>query len=78
MRRKRVESTTMRSMGYAAKDRILEIEFQTGTIYQYLEVPKTVYQEFQNAESKGQYFNRAIRDQYEFVRLGVVRRAARG
>lgn len=77
MRRLSVESTTVRSVGYKRKSKILEIEFQTGIVYQYLEVPEKVYEEFWEAESKGKYFNREIRDAYAFVRLEQGRRAAR-
>jgi hypothetical protein len=77
MKREPVESTTMRSVGYETSDKILEIEFQSGMVYQYLDVPRKVYEDLIGAESKGQYFNGEIRDAYECVRLGSGRRAAR-
>ena len=46
----------------------MEIEFQSGTVYQYVDVPARVYEEFWRAESKGKYFNCEIRDVYAFVR----------
>ena len=75
MRRRRVESTTVRSIGYQGKSRILEIEFQSGVVYQYVDVPARVYEEFWQAESKGKYFNSEIRDAYEFVRVQRSRAA---
>lgn len=68
----------MQSVGYEGKREVLEIEFQSGAIYQYLDVPAAVYEELWGAESKGQYFNRAIRDSYECVRVTVKRRSAAG
>ena len=65
----------MRSVGYEAKSKVVEIEFQSGTIYQYLDVPSAIYKELSDAESKGQYFNSEIRDTYEFVRLDGRHRA---
>jgi predicted nucleic acid-binding protein len=62
-----VESTTVRSVGYQRRSRILEIEFQSGAVYQYVDVPARVYEEFWKAESKGKYFNCEIRDAYAFV-----------
>jgi hypothetical protein len=56
-------------MGYQRRSRILEIEFQSGVVYQYIDVPVRVYEEFCKAESKGNYFNCEIRDAYEFVRM---------
>lgn len=78
MRRRAVESTTVRSVGYQRRGEILEIEFQSGAVYQYVDVPARVYEEFLGAESKGKYFNREIRDGYAFVRSGSGRRAAKG
>ena len=75
MRRRRVESTTVRSIGYQGKSRILEIEFQSGVVYQYVDVPARVYEEFWQAESKGKYFNSKIRGAYEFGRVQRSRAA---
>jgi hypothetical protein len=68
----------VRSVGYQRKGKILEIEFQSGAVYQYFDVPAGVYEEFWKAESKGKYFKGEIRDVYAFVRLGQERRAAGG
>ena len=65
----------MRSVGYESTSKILEIEFQSGEVYQYLEVPEMVHKGLLRAESKGQYFNSEIRDDYAFVRVGARRRA---
>jgi KTSC domain len=64
------------SVGYQRRHKILEIEFQSGAVYQYVDVPARVYEEFWKAESKGQYFNCEIRDTYAFVGLGPGRRTA--
>jgi len=69
MRRRTVESTTLRSVGYESASQVLEVEFCSGAIYQYFEVPAKAHQALWDAESKGQYFNLHIRDQYEFRRL---------
>ena len=66
----------MRSVGYELRSQILEIEFQSGAVYEYLDVPRKVHEELMSAESKGQYFNSEIRDDYEFVHIGKTRRAA--
>jgi hypothetical protein len=44
MRRRRVNSSSLRSVGYDPRSRILEIEFHRGTIYQYLDVSQTVFE----------------------------------
>ena len=70
MRRKMVDSTTMKSVGYEAGGRVLEIEFDSGAVYQYLGVPASIHEELMAAESKGQYFNSEIRDTYPYVQVG--------
>jgi hypothetical protein len=64
-----VDSTTMRSVGFEANRRILEIEFDSGAIYRYLGVPASVHKALMNAESKGRYFNQQIRDVYTYVQV---------
>ena len=66
----------MRSVGYDQTNQVLEVEFPSGTIYQYLDIPPAIYKGLWEAESKGRYFNSEIRDTYEFVR--VDRRGQRG
>ena len=78
MRREAVESTTMKSVGYESKSKILEIEFQSGAVYQYLDVPKKVHEGLRRAESKGQYFNGEIREEYAFVPVDPRRGATAG
>lgn len=73
MQRKPVDSTTMRSVGYELKSQILEIEFDSGGVYQYLGVPEKIYEQLRRAESKGRYFNREIRDAYPYVEVSRSR-----
>ncbi len=69
MKRKFLESSTLASVGYDAKNQILEIEFNHGGVYQYFDVPKDVYDELMEADSHGKYFVHNIRDDYEYVKL---------
>ena len=75
MVRKSVDSTTMRSVGYEAKSRVLEIEFDSGAVYQYIGVPTRTHERLMAAESKGQYFNNEIRDLYPYVQVRRTGRA---
>jgi hypothetical protein len=74
MVRKAADSTTMRSVGYQAQRRILEIEFDSGAVYQYLGVPARIYEELLTSESKGRYFNSEIRDVYPYVQVSRIGR----
>ncbi len=64
MERTRVRSSNISSIGYAADTRTLEVEFNSGSIYQYSRVPESVYNALMGARSHGSYFNDHIRDTY--------------
>jgi len=72
-----VESSTMVSVGYEKKGKILEIEFTSGAVYQYSAVPAAVHKALMQAESKGRYFNSEIRDTYNYLPVGRARAARR-
>jgi hypothetical protein len=76
MQREAVESTTMRSVGYDQPNQVLEIEFQSGAVYQYLDVPPAIHKELMDAASKGRYFNHEIREIYTSVRVDERERGA--
>jgi hypothetical protein len=62
MKRKSVSSTTMNSVGYDSGKKLLEMQFSSGDVYQYFNVPYEVYERLMNAPSHGQYFNIHIKD----------------
>ena len=61
MRRIPVDSSALRSVGYDAASRVLELEFSSGDVYRYRNVPPNVYSELMAAESHGTYFALHIR-----------------
>jgi hypothetical protein len=69
MERQAVSSTSIRSVGYDLASQTLEIEFQTGEVYDYFDVPREVYVDFMHADSHGGYFTKSIRDQYRYQHL---------
>ena len=69
IQRKPVVSSNLSSMGYNPITETLEVEFQTGSVYQYFEVPKEVYKELESADSLGSYLSRNIRNEYSYERL---------
>jgi hypothetical protein len=44
--------------------RLLHVEFCDGTVYAYLDVPPTIYQQLLNSPSHGAYFNANIRNRF--------------
>jgi len=57
-----VRSSALRSVGYDQEQRVLEIEFTNGTVYQYFDVSPDVYRGLMAAESHGRYFHQHVRD----------------
>ena len=64
-----VESDCIRSVGYGARTRVLEVEFRPGGVYRYLGVPRDVYRELMDAESRGAYLNLHIKPNYQCYRV---------
>ena len=64
-----VESSNIKSIGFDEDSSTLEIEFLSGTVYQYFDVPFPVYEGLMEAGSKGQYFAQNIKGQYRFVKV---------
>lgn len=64
MNRISVNSSNLASIGYDSNSNILEIEFNSGGIYEYYNVPESEYRNLMNADSHGKYFAANIRDNY--------------
>jgi hypothetical protein len=69
MQRQSVQSSNLRSVGYDAQSNTLEIEFNTGGVYQYFDVPANVYQGLISASSHGTYFHNYIKSSYRYTRI---------
>ncbi len=67
--RQNVQSSNLRSIGYDQSTEVLEIEFHSGSIYQYFNVAESVYLALRNAASKGNYFHSHIREHYRYKRI---------
>lgn len=65
-----MESSALRSVGYDAGTRVLEIEFVGGAVYEYTEVPRRVHEELMGAPSHGRCFGRVVRGRYPYQRTG--------
>lgn len=67
MNRVPVQSSNLRSVGY--EDNVLEIEFLDGGVYQYFDVPESIYTGLIRAESAGKYFWANIRGAFRYARV---------
>jgi len=69
MERTFVESSTMQAIGYDPDSHVLEIEFKSGRVYQYADVPQGEYEGMMAATSKGRYLNSNIKPRYSCTKL---------
>ena len=69
MERISVNSSNVSSVGYDADSQTLEIEFNSGGVYQYSGVPESVYEGMMGADSKGKYFHANIKNTYPYSKL---------
>jgi lysyl-tRNA synthetase class 2 len=60
-------SSVIRSFRYDPVEQQLDVVFVSGRRYRYHEVPEETYDAMRRAFSKGEFFNRYIRDQYRFT-----------
>ena len=67
MIRRYVSSSNINSIGYA--NGTLEIEFNNGSIYQYNNVPETLYNGLMSASSHGKYFASHIKNSFTPIKM---------
>lgn len=70
MRRITVKSEALRSIGYDPRTLELEIEFASGDVYRYFDVPDDLHVALMAADSLGGFFASHIRDAgFEFMQV---------
>lgn len=69
MERETVASSTILSIGYDATIETLEVEFKNGGVYQYYNVPETVFKQFMEAGSKGQFLHVYVKNSFPCSRV---------
>jgi len=63
-----VSSSAISSVGYDPRSSTLEVEFNSGAVYDYHGVPPRVYESLLQAPSKGRFVSRRICDRFPFSR----------
>lgn len=69
MERYSVASSNIASVGYAEGSQTLEVEFLSGSIYQYYNVPQNMYDQLMQTGSKGRFLNTYIKNAYPYSRV---------
>ncbi len=69
MNRIPVSSSNVAAVGYDPNTQTLEVEFNNGSIYQYFDVPQTIYEALVSAESVGKFLNAQIKGYYRYAKV---------
>lgn len=70
MNRIPVVSSNLRSVGYDETSGTLEVEFHGGRIYQYFDVPASIYHGLMAADSHGTYLDLCVKKAgYRYLRV---------
>lgn len=67
MKRTRIDSSSLASVGYDRASRTLEVEFQGGRVYRYFGVPPGRYHDLLRADSAGRFLNTRIKGVYDYA-----------
>ena len=70
MQRYSVASSNVAAVGYDPATETLEVEFLSGSIYQYYNVPENMYDQLMKEGSKGRFLNTYIKNAYPYSRVG--------
>jgi hypothetical protein len=65
MKRVRVQSSSVASVGYDGARYVLELEYRNGKVYQYLNVPAAAHRLLLQAPSIGEFVNSVIKPRFE-------------
>nr|DAI57245.1 MAG TPA: KTSC domain [Caudoviricetes sp.] len=62
-----VVSTNVASVGY--EDQVLEVQFLNGSVYQYYNVPESIYQHLISYPHPGTFLAHAVKGRYRYQRV---------
>lgn len=61
-----VVSSNIKRVGYDEK--CLLVEYSSGVKYRYLDVPRSVYKNLLESDSKGKFMNSEVKGKYEYIK----------
>lgn len=64
-----VVSSNVAEVGYDPATMTLEVAFHSGSVYQYFDVPESLYQEMLHAESVGRFLHEQIKNSYRYAKI---------
>ncbi len=69
------ESSTITKFKYEASTQTLAVEFKSGGLYHYFDVPEEVAISFKDAESKGKFLSKSIKPTFRSTKMVHVKDA---
>ncbi|PWN69835.1 KTSC domain-containing protein [Chryseobacterium phosphatilyticum] len=54
---------------YFPQTEILRIIYQSGSVYDYLQVPADIVEKFAKARSRGSFLNKVIKPGYKYIKI---------
>lgn len=63
------ESSHVEAIKYEPEERSVYVKFNDGSVYQYMNVPESVWEELLASGSKGRFINIVLRRGYEYVKV---------
>ena len=66
---KNMPSSVIKSYFYDEDKKILRIVYQSGAVYDYLNLSQTVFDDFKSAFSKGTFLNKVIKPKFRFRKI---------
>ena len=65
-------SSNVYSFGYDPRNRILEVRFHDGQLYQYFDVDENIFREMQSAPSTGRFIGTVLRGKFPYRRVREI------
>ncbi len=62
-------SSVINRFSYQEDKKILRIVYQSGAVYDYLNVSQNIFDEFKSAFSKGVFLNKVIKPKFKFKKI---------
>ena len=69
MQRYSVASSNIASVGYDLATETMEVQFLSGSVYQYYNVPENMYDRLMREGSKGRFLHTYIKNAYPYSRV---------
>jgi hypothetical protein len=64
-----ITSSNLKRSEYDIENKTLKITFNNAMLYEYEEVPHSIYSQFRLSDSQGKYFNQNIAKKFKYKKL---------